>query len=250
MKKNTLIALFAILTLALGGCSEKAEPAADTTTTAETTIEQTVTEEETAEETTEEAVVTEEITEEVTTEAAITAAPETTTEEVTATEEITTTEEIATTPETTPVETTTEEIVTKVPETTTQPAPETTPVQEETGLGKVTYNSEKYQILVDNVNIYPAEAWYEGEKFVVTCYITNGFNVDKYVTQIPKFIIYDADGNKITDASFNSVGVNVPAGGKIMHTFTFGGAALINPNADYLNISWDITANYSEIYVQ
>lgn len=246
MKKNTLIALFAILTLTLGGCSEKAEPAADTTTTAETTIEQTITDEETAKQT------TEEITEEVTTEETTTAAPETTTEEVTTTEEITTTEEVTTTPETTPIETTTEEIVTeevtKAPETTTQPAPETTPVQEEAGLSVIEYPTQNYAYINENkVEIYPAAAWYEGEKFSMKCIVTNGFNVDKVVTSVPKFIVNDANGDVLADAKFDAMSVTVPAGGYVIHTFTFKGAALMNANADYSNITWSITTNFSDV---
>lgn len=113
---------------------------------------------------------------------------------------------------------------------------------------KVTYPTENYASIRENqVDIYPAEAWYDGEKFVVKCIVTNGFNVDKIVTSVPKFIITDVNGNEITNARFDSVGVTVPAKNYIVHTFTFSGAALINANADYSNISWSITTNFSDV---
>lgn len=154
------------------------------------------------------------------------------------TEEVTT-EEVTKAPEVTTEEITTEEV--------TAAAPETTPVQEETNLGKVTYNADNYQIRENNVDIYPAAAWYEGEKFVVNCYITNGFSVDKIVTDVPIFIINDKNGNEIVNAKFDSVGRTVPAGNYVMHTFTFSGAALLNTKADYSSISWDISTNFSDV---
>lgn len=113
---------------------------------------------------------------------------------------------------------------------------------------KVTYNTDNYQIRENQVDIYPAEAWYEGEKFVVTCMVTNGFDVDKIVTNVPKFIIKDMNEKEIVNARFDAIGLTVPAGNYVIHTFIFSGAALMNANADYSNISWEISTNYSDIY--
>lgn len=244
MKKNTLIALFAILTLTLGGCSEKAEPAADTATTAETTIEQTITDEETAEETTEEAVATEEITEEVTTEETTTAAPETTTEEVT------TTEEITTAPETTPVEITTEEITaevtTKAPEVTTE---ELVIESNEYPTYQFYGKPEKYNFRENCMDLFAREAGFkEDGTFFVTCYVANGFYNDKILTDIPKFTIKDNNGTQFISCSFPSVNLKVSARSYVTHTFNINGD--IMQDVDISNISISYSLNHPDVNTQ
>lgn len=209
MKRNTIIAVLAILTLALGGCAAEQKENVTSVSPVETTAEETIT--------TESEIVSEESEEQR-------EAPE-------VTEEVIVTEEFVT------------EEITEAPETTTE-----TPVQE-AGLGKVTYSGVTPQVLKDHVDIYVTEAWYENGTFYTGCVVTNGFGVDKVITSIPEFIVSDKNGGEIAKGSFESVGLIVPAGGSVLHTFSFSEAAVKNSNADYSYIEWKTSVNHSDAYV-
>ena len=97
----------------------------------------------------------------------------------------------------------------------------------------------------DNVSIRPRHLYWEGDKLVAECFVTNGKSTTAYNITVKKLAFGNANGT-FADGGFGAIeGLTVPAYGYTIWTFTFSGDAVTNPGADLSSLRYESSVSFS-----
>lgn len=98
---------------------------------------------------------------------------------------------------------------------------------------------------VDNLSIRPRHVYWEGDKLVAECFVTNGKSTMAYNVNVKRLSFSNSDG-VIVDAAFGPIdGLTVPAYGYTVWTFHFNSDAVVNPGADLSSLHYESSVSYS-----
>lgn len=98
---------------------------------------------------------------------------------------------------------------------------------------------------VNNLSIRPRHVYWEGDKLIAECFVTNGQDTMAYNINVKKLAFSNEQG-PIADAVFGTIdGLTVPAYGYTIWTFSFGGEAVLNAGADLSSLHYESSVSYS-----
>jgi len=98
---------------------------------------------------------------------------------------------------------------------------------------------------VNNLSIRPRHVYWEGDKLIAECFVTNGQDTMAYNIDVKKLAFSNEQG-PIADAVFGTIdGLTVPAYGHTIWTFGFSGEAVLNAGADLSSLHYESNVSYS-----
>ena len=106
-------------------------------------------------------------------------------------------------------------------------------------------NESNFFYDVDNLSIRPKHLYWEGDKLVAECFVTNGKSTTAYNLNVKKLSFGNESGTFASGAFGYIDGLTVPAYGYTVWTFTFSGDAIQNPGADLASLNYQSSVSFS-----